>query len=81
MGARRCLPTNGRESSARWVGGRLREGMGLALYAGPMSERTNGLVPTRSKGTKPTMMLNPLWSEKLFCTLLNTENTSIITLL
>lgn len=23
-------------------------------YAGPMTERTNGLVPARSRGTKPT---------------------------
>jgi hypothetical protein len=40
---------------ARGVGGRSSEGMGRALiFAGPMTERRNGLVPEQSGGTMPT---------------------------
>lgn len=32
--------------------------MGLAGYAGPVTERTNGLVPEQSGGMKPTESLH-----------------------
>jgi len=46
--------TRGSLRSAR-AGGRSSEGIDRALiYAGPMTERENGLVPEQSGGTKPT---------------------------
>ena len=53
MGTRRCLLTNGRESSTRgWAGDGARA-WAVRLHAGPVTERENGLVPARNIGTKP----------------------------
>ena len=49
----------------------------MPLYAGPMTKRTNGLVPEQGGGTKPTEVFQVIPKEKIYCLKL-TDNPSII---